>query len=103
MIFFRHDDAARAAGLAYWARIRGRGARHFVLVRGVLGWGLTMFVVMGLGFAGLTLGAAAYTPKFLALNAWLWLAGGALFGLLTWHLNEKNFRKHSAATGEGNP
>jgi hypothetical protein len=86
-----------------WARIRARGPRHFVLVRGVLVWGGLMFLVMGLGFTGLVLGPQAYTPKLVAINAWLWLAAGLLFGVTTWRINERTFRKFDAASGEGKP
>jgi hypothetical protein len=100
---FGWSRAGQAENMRKWARMRARGPWHFVLVWGVLVWGGFMFLVMGLGFTGLLLGAGAYAPKLLALNAWLWLAGGLLFGMLTWYGNERLFRKHDAGSGEGNP
>ncbi|KFN48945.1 hypothetical protein [Arenimonas composti] len=87
-----------AAAMAKWARIRAGGRSRFILLRGLLAWGGTMFVLMGLGFSGLMLGAVAYTPKWLALNAALWTSGGLMFGALTWYQNEKLYHRHKAAT-----
>lgn len=63
---------------------------RFVLVRGVLSYGATMFVVMMLVNFRSDEG-----PRVLAVSAMLSLLGGAAFGVLTWILMEWVYRKFS--------
>jgi hypothetical protein len=91
----------RAEGMAKWAAVRARGRLRFVLVWGVGVWGGLMFVLMGLGFGSLMMGAKALTPPVVAVSALLWFGGGALFGFGAWKFNENLFNKFRA-TQAGN-
>jgi hypothetical protein len=62
--------------------------QRFVLVRGVLCYGLSMFVAMRF-----IVHRGALSPRFIAISAILWLVGGAVFGALTWLLMERIYRK----------
>ena len=85
-----------------WGRIRSRGKWHFVLVRGVLGWGLTMsaLVLAAMFWAlrnGPIPGGVQPTRDFLMTTA-LPLLGGTLllglgWGIATWYWSEYLFRR----------
>jgi hypothetical protein len=74
--------------LARWENVRTKGKAHFVLVRGVLTYGLPMFIAMTFFVHRNDL-----SPKFIGISAVLWLIGGALFGAIMWHLSERHYRK----------
>ena len=80
-----------------WQRLRAHGFAHFVLVRGVLGWGGSMFLV----FAVLSVVFAASFDAKLSLPDVLLrvglpcLVGGFGWGIVTWYGNEWLYRKHS--------
>jgi hypothetical protein len=74
--------------LQKWESTRARGMKHFVLFRGVLAYGLPMFVAMTF-FAH----HDELTPKFIAISAVLWLIGGAAFGIASWYVLELQYRK----------
>jgi len=78
----------KARGLRNWEKARAAGMTRFVLVRGVLFYGLTMFFVMTF-----IVHRGDLTARLIALSALLWLIGGAVFGALTWFLMEWIYRK----------
>jgi len=78
----------KAKGLQNWEKARAVGMTRFVLLRGVLSYGLTMFIVMTFIVHRGDLGT-----RFIAISAVLWFIGGAVFGALTWFLMERIYRK----------
>ena len=68
-----------------WARTRERGMWRFVLRSGVVFYGLPMFFIM------------TYLIPHPRLNtlqsALLWLIAGAGYGVATWIVQERRFRK----------
>jgi len=78
-----------------WAIKRAKGMWRFVLVDGLLAWGVPMFLIMAVG-------PAVYGLPFRANPTsmyWLWQpllwAGAALFyGIGTWSLSERWYLKH---------
>ncbi|PKM14598.1 MAG: hypothetical protein CVV12_13105 [Gammaproteobacteria bacterium HGW-Gammaproteobacteria-2] len=66
--------------------------KRFVLLAGVLSWGVPMFVVMTF-----FVHRANLSPKMLAAPALIWLMGGALFGVAMWLLAERQYRKATSA------
>ncbi len=84
--------------LERWPAIRARGATRFVLVRGVLMWGgimaafLAVMVSMQLGLQHPRL------PLLLALSLPLCAIGGAVWGALTWWINERIYRSLTSDT-----
>lgn len=75
-------------GLQNWEKVRAAGMARYVLARGVLSYGLTMFVLMTF-----VVHRGDLSPRFIAVSALLWLIGGAVFGTLTWLFMEWCYRK----------
>jgi len=82
----------KPAALAQWQKTRAPGMKRFVLVTGVLSWGVPMFVAMTFFVR-----QAELSPKMLAVSALIWLMGGTLFGLAMWLLAERQYRKATSA------
>jgi hypothetical protein len=77
-----------------WKELRKRGKLHFVFVRGVVGWGSPMFIF----FTFFSLFASSYwhtaahiNLHFLAVQAVVYILGGAFWGLWTWRPLERRF------------
>jgi hypothetical protein len=68
-----------------WARVRGQGMLRYVLMNGLLCYGVPMFVVMTyvIPHPRLT------TPQ----SAFLWALAGAGYGVAMWMVQERRFRK----------
>lgn len=71
-----------------WSKTRQKGKKHFVLVYGVLAWGIPMYVVLALFVHRPESG---FTVGYLVSSALVWFLGGLLFGTLTWSMNENRF------------
>lgn len=68
-----------------WARTRAQGKYRFVLLSGVLAYGVPMFVIMTFMIPH---------PKFTKPeSALLWLLTGACYGIATWLMQEYRYRK----------
>lgn len=75
-----------------WENERARGQARYLLVKGVLAWGLPMFVLMAggpalFGFPYSVEGA----PSWWGWQALLWATCGVMYGLLTWTAKEKRY------------
>ncbi len=68
-----------------WARARARGMLMYVLVSGIVSFGIPMFVVMTFVFH--------HSRLPVAESAALWLAAGACYGFATWFVQEFRYRK----------
>ena len=84
--------------LKNWEKIRVKGKAHFVLYRGVLGWGLYMFAVLtifnhlqAVDFQLSELKSISLPTVF--VNFILCIIGGFVFGWVTWSSSEKSYRK----------
>jgi len=82
--------------LKNWEKIRVKGKNHFVLYRGILGWGLYMFIVLTIfnhlqqvdfDFSSLN----SISLPILIINFIVCSIGGWFFGVLTWANSEKSF------------
>lgn len=71
-----------------WREIRGKGMLRYVLVGGVLSYGLAMFVVMTF-----VVNRDKLSTSFIGISAIAWSIGGAFFGLAMWFVQERQFRK----------
>lgn len=81
----------KQAALDRWETTRARGRRHFIVVTGLLSYGLPMFLVMTFMVHRDRLSAF-----FVAVSFLLWLLGGAAFDLLVWMFQERQYRRHLA-------
>ena len=89
-----------ASQLKSWEKIRLKGKRHFILYRGVLGWGLYMFFVMTLynhlsavdfEFSALD----SISLSIVVINFTICMLGGFFYGWWTWSLSEKSYKKQN--------
>jgi hypothetical protein len=81
--------ASREKRLRRWAKTRFRGVRRFILVNGVIGWGMTSGALFSVlmwffnpGFnatAGLCVALILFTPL------------GVIWGWIFWHAMERQF------------
>ncbi len=90
LIFGNINNSFLSQG-ASWAITRKMGMWRFVLKRGVLAWGLPMYLVMAC--LPVLNGRAEPTASYFSWQACLWGFAGAVFGLLTWLFYERSYRK----------
>ncbi len=83
----------KAHEIASWGEVRARGRARFILINGLLLWGLPLFVVMTF-----ILDPSPRSPGMIVSSAVGWLLSGLLYGPLLWHINERRYRK---TIGEG--
>ena len=78
-----------------WADARKKGKWHFVFFKGVLGWGVPMFLVMACGpvFLGFPYWADP-TRFYWVWEPLLWVSAGLFYGMATWHTSEKFFLRY---------
>jgi hypothetical protein len=99
---WREPDAP-ATGLdparkrASWAVTRQKGLWHFVLARGVFGWGGAMFV--GTGLMPVLMHRHEPSWSYLVSQARVSSLAGAFFGFATWWCMERLFIRQSASSG----
>lgn len=82
-----------------WEATREKGKARYILVNGVVAWGLPMFAVM-------TFILNRDRPKtdsfsMVLLSAVIWTIGGACFGLAMWIISERKYQKYLAGKLEG--
>ena len=71
-----------------WAKSREVGMFRYVLLTGVVSWGIPMLVIMTFFVPH---------PKLSTLqSAALWLATGAFYGIAMWLVQEYRYRKESS-------
>ena len=80
--------------LKKWEITRQKGKPRFILLSGVLGYGLPMFVVMT--FFVNRQQDKPITPAMIAISAVVWAIGGASFGLIMWAITERRYQKFLA-------
>ena len=83
--------------LEKWANIRTHGMLRYILINGVLSYGLIMFVVM-------TFIVHQQNPqvKNIAISAIIWFIAGALYGTAMWYIQERRFRKATSTQDDIN-
>ncbi|QLG88022.1 hypothetical protein HQ393_06970 [Chitinibacter bivalviorum] len=74
-----------------WAITRTKGRWNFILVRGILGWGLPMF--LGMSCLPVLTRHIQPTLAYFVPQIILWSLAGGLFGLIIWLFSERQFRK----------
>ena len=80
--------------LKNWEALRQRGKKRFILITGVLSYGVPMFFVMT--FFVNRKSEVMPEPLRLGISLVIWLLGGAVFGLIMWKLNEGRYQKFLA-------
>ncbi len=84
----------KAEQLDAWRDTRKHGAFKFVLIKGVLGWGLPMLLLMALIKQPFADGIFSKTAM---VHFVVWPLGGLIVGTLMWGITEHRFRKALAS------
>jgi len=79
--------------LKKWEMTRQKGKTQFILLNGVVAWGIPMFVIMTF----VVNRERAQTAGLLILLAVIWALGGACFGLAMWTIYERKYHRYMAA------
>ena len=88
----------KAASIRRWERIRARGMARYVLVQGVLAYGLPLFALMTF-----VVHREHASARFILVSAAAWAVGGAVFGWILWHLRDRMYRRLAAHFGIPGP
>lgn len=81
--------------LRKWETTRQKGRTQFVLLYGVLAWGLPMFVVMT--FFLNRQRDKPISSGMILISVVIWAIGGACFGLAMWAISERKYQKYLAS------
>ncbi|MDF2446661.1 MAG: hypothetical protein K0S46_1897 [Moraxellaceae bacterium] len=76
-----------------WEIAQAQGMGRFILLNGVLGYGVAMFIAMAFFVLD-----DPKTPMFLLGQAIVWLCGGTAFGAFMWYLQERRYKKAKGAS-----
>ena len=79
-----------------WAKTREKGKQRFVLVNGVLGWGVSTAILWALLMEFLDPLENIWVRPTIALI--IFPIAGIAFGHLTWNKSEKTYEKHVSNT-----
>lgn len=74
-----------------WAKTRIKGKWNFILTKGIFGWGMFMYVIMGILPA--VNGSTDSDVQYFIWQALLWGSAGALFGGVIWYFSESQYVK----------
>ena len=74
-----------------WETTRQIGMKRFILKKGILTWGLTMYVIMSIVPA--FTGRVVPTVSYFVIQGLIWAIAGGLFGWVVWYLSERSYKK----------
>jgi hypothetical protein len=77
--------------LKRWRIAREKGMLVYVLRNGILAWGVPMFIVMS--FIVNKPFASGFTIKNVVIHGSIWLGAGIFFGVCTWWIIERMYKK----------
>lgn len=80
--------------LKKWEVTRQKGKGRFILLNGVVSWGIPMFVLMT--FVLNRGPEIKRTPSMILISALIWILGGVMFGGVTWFFAERKYQKFIA-------
>lgn len=76
-----------------WEAVRAQGRGRFILLRGVLGYGLPMLAFMTFLVNPPSPNGYLSRAVYILFSLALWAVGGALFGTAAWWMGERAYRK----------
>jgi hypothetical protein len=77
--------------LAAWEQAQQQGFAKFVVINGVLSWGLPMLIIIG--YFNNVLGAGA-TLSSIVLHCVIWFSAGGIFGAVLWWISSYRYQKY---------
>ena len=75
----------------HWGKAREKGSLRFILVSGIISWGVPMFIVMNFVVNMSFLNGIVASELLLQLG--IWLSAGAFFGIGVWFTNEFRYKR----------
>jgi len=87
----KNDPAELEKQRQSWLKMRKGGKLAFVLYRGVILWGGTMFLIFGCMNAYVSRHNFERLWAMLGINAVIWFVGGLVWGLWVWNGCERRF------------
>jgi hypothetical protein len=79
--------------LKKWEMTRQKGKTKFILLNGIVAWGIPMFVIMTF----VVNRQRVRTAGLLLLSAVIWALGGVCFGFAIWTISERKYQRYIAA------
>ncbi len=76
-----------------WELLRAKGKLNYILIYGLLSYGLPMFIFMA--FLNNPF-ADGFTSSKAIVHCIIWPIAGLLFGLIMWHVSESKYKKELA-------
>jgi Flp pilus assembly protein TadB len=78
--------------LRHWEITRETGRTKFILIDGILRWGVLMFILMTFCVEPQRW-HTPLTAKSVIVSACIWIVAGAVFGWLVWMSSERKYKK----------
>ncbi len=75
-----------------WSKTRKESKVSYILLNGLLAWGLPMFIAMTF-FVNDAFDESGLILSHVVINAVAWTIGGLLFGACTWYFTERKYKK----------
>ena len=82
-----------------WSETRKKGKMKYILINGILYYGLPMFIIIAF-FVHDLLDQSEHFVSTLIIDGVGWTVGGALFGLITWSVFEYEYQKECSKRNE---
>lgn len=82
-----------------WSKTRQESKISYILLNGLLAWGLPMFIAMTF-FVNDAFDETGLIVSHVVINAVAWTIGGLLFGAGTWYFTERKYKKELAKRTE---
>ena len=78
-----------------WAEARKESIYSFILLRGLVAWGLPMFIAITF-FVNDAFDESGLIVSHVVINAVAWTIGGLFFGASIWYFTERKYKKELA-------
>jgi len=75
-----------------WSKSRKKGKLKYILINGVMAWGLPMFIVMTF-FVNTAFDESGLLMSHVKTDAITWIIMGLFVGIFTWFYNESEYQK----------
>ena len=82
-----------------WSKTRKKSWFSYILLNGLLAWGLPMFIAMTF-FVNDAFDESGLIIPNVVINVVAWSIGGLLFCACTWHFTERKYKKELAKRTE---
>lgn len=82
-----------------WQEARKQGALTFTLVKGLLAWGVPMFILMTFIVNDVIDEQGHIEWAHIVIGAIVWTVGGCLFGIVLWFVTERQYQNELQKRG----